>query len=248
MVITNAITFLSYLSICVTLFYMVRNTRRVIVREWAYFAVGFALFIVACGSTHLLEVITTWVPVFWLDAWTNIITAGLSACVAIMLIRRAAKISFGINDYAGRLGNAENERLRMQESLVAAQKLEDWSRMSAAVSHEIRGPLEAIQNLQYLIQNTKDVPPEILELAHASAEEAGRVLTISQSTLLLHPAEQDAGACRPMCRGGFCPDHAGALDSRKIGSVPCERSRRLCCGVVRRGDPADSAERGPQRM
>src|SRR5580693_8689510 len=85
MVVTNAITFLSYTCICLTLLMLARRTQRVIARDWAYFVVGFALFIVACGSTHLLEVITTWSPIFWVDAWTNIITALLSAYVAIML-------------------------------------------------------------------------------------------------------------------------------------------------------------------
>ncbi len=62
MVVANAVTFLSYVSICATLLILVRRTRRVIARDWAYFLVGFALFIVACGSTHLMDVVTTWIP------------------------------------------------------------------------------------------------------------------------------------------------------------------------------------------
>ena len=58
MVVANSITFLSYVSICITLLVLVRKTQRVIARDWAWFVTGFALFIVACGSTHLLEVIT----------------------------------------------------------------------------------------------------------------------------------------------------------------------------------------------
>src|ERR1700748_972043 len=165
MVITNAITFLSYVSICLTLFYLVSRTRRVIARDWASFAVGFALFIVACGSTHLMDVITTWVPVFWIDAWTSIITALLSATVAVMLIRRSAVIAFSINDYAGRLSNTENENQQLRESLLAARKLEDWSRTSAAVAHEINNPLEAIQNLLYLIRTSDGVSSEVVEMA-----------------------------------------------------------------------------------
>jgi hypothetical protein len=68
MVVTNAITFLSYLSLALTLFYLARRTRRVIARDWLWFVVGFGLFILACGSTHLLEVVTTWTPIFWVDA------------------------------------------------------------------------------------------------------------------------------------------------------------------------------------
>ncbi len=183
MVITNAITFLSYLSIAATLLFLVRRTRRIIALDWGYFVVGFALFILACGSTHLLEVITTWTPMFWVDAWTNIVTCALSAAVAIMLIRRIAPIAFGINDYAHRLANTEQQKLRVEESLIAAQKLEDWSRMSATVSHEIKNPLQAIQNLQFLIGAAEGVSTQIAELARMAAEEAQRVLTIADSSL-----------------------------------------------------------------
>jgi len=183
MVATNLVTFLSYLTIAATLVVLVRRTRRLIVRDWAYFLIGFALFILACGSTHLLEVVTTWSPIFWVDAWTNIVTALLSGYVAFMLIRRVKEISFGINDYADRLEQTESEKLRMQESLVAAQKLEDWSRMSAVVSHEIKNPLQGIQNLQFLIGVSEGVSPQIAELARQAGEEAQRVLTIADTAL-----------------------------------------------------------------
>jgi signal transduction histidine kinase len=183
MAITNAITFLSYSVICLTLLHLVKRTRKVIARDWAWFVVGFALFIVACGSTHLMDVVTTWVPLFWIDAWTNVLTAGLSAYVAMMLLRRAETIGFSINDYAVRLANTESEKERMQESLLALRKLDDWSRMSAAIAHEISNPLEAIQNLLYLIGKTEDATPEIAELARTAAAEADRVITISRSSL-----------------------------------------------------------------
>jgi signal transduction histidine kinase len=183
MVVANSITFLSYVSICVTLLVLVRRTGRAIARDWAYFLIGFALFIVSCGSTHLMEVVTTWIPVFWIDACTNIVTAVLSAYIAIMLIRRASEISFGINDYAARLANTEREKGRMKESLLAAQKLEDWSRMSTVLAHEINNPLETIQNVLYLIRTSDGVTPEIAALTKTAADEATRVIELSRSTL-----------------------------------------------------------------
>jgi signal transduction histidine kinase len=183
MAISNAVTFLSYTTICLTLLLLARRTRQIIARDWAYFLSGFALFIVACGSTHLLEVITTWSPIFWVDAWTNIVTAMLSAYVAMQLMRRGKTIAFGVNDYADRLARTEDEKAEMQESLMAAQKLEDWSRMSAAVTHEIGNPLEAIQNILYLIRQSEVATPEIVRLTRMASEEADRVLSISRSTL-----------------------------------------------------------------
>lgn len=184
MVISNAVTFLSYTTICLTLLVLVRRTRGVVIaRDWVYFLTGFALFIVACGSTHLLEVVTTWSPIFWVDAWTNILTAALSAYVALQLIRRLKALSFGINDYAERLARTEDEKAHLQESLIAAQKLEDWSRMSAVVTHEISNPLEAIQNILYLIRQSEGATPELVRLTRMASEEADRVLAISRSTL-----------------------------------------------------------------
>ena len=183
MVISNVITFLSYTTICLTLLALARRTRVVMARDWIFFLTGFALFIVACGSTHLMEVVTTWSPMFWVDAWANILTAALSAYVALQLIRRLKTISFGINDYAERLARTEDEKAQMQESLMAAQKLEDWSRMSAVVTHEIGNPLEAIQNILYLIRQSEVATPEIARLTRMASEEADRVLAISRSTL-----------------------------------------------------------------
>jgi signal transduction histidine kinase len=88
-----------------------------------------------------------------------------------------------MNDYAGRLANAENEKRQMEESLLAARKLEDWSRMSAVVTHEIANPLEAIHNILYLIRTQENVSPDIVRLASTADQEASRVLTISRSTL-----------------------------------------------------------------
>ena len=183
MVVTNAITALSYITICGTLLIMARRTRRVIARDWGYFLTGFALFIVACGSTHLMEVITTWDPVFWVDAGTNVLTAVLSAWVAVMFLRRSGAIGFGINDYADRLANAEREKRRVEDSLIAAHRLEEWSRMSTVLAHEINNPLEAIQNLLYLIRTSDGVSAEVDDYARAAEEEAGRVVEICRSTL-----------------------------------------------------------------
>ena len=226
MAITNLVTFLSYITIGWTLVFLVRRTKRIIAADWAYFVVGFALFIAACGSTHFLEVITTWVPIFWVDAWTNIVTAVLSAGVAVMLIQRVTTIAYSINDYADRLSSTETEKQRVEESLVAAQRLEDWSRMSAAVSHEIKNPLQAIQNLQFLIGATEGVTPQIAEFARMAGEEAQRVLTLADSTL-------------SFIRQTTTPeilDLHGAVESVEFLLAPVMRQKSITLHVESHGD------------
>ncbi len=238
LVVTNFVTFLSYLTICSTLLFLVRRTGRAIMRDWAWFVVGFALFILACGTTHLLEVVTTWIPIFWVDAWTNIVTAVLSATVAVVLIKRVKEIAFGINDYASRLANTENEKLQMQESLLASQKLEDWSRMSTVVSHEIKNPLQAIQNLQYLIRSSEGVTPQIMELARLAEEEAKRVLTISDSTLSFIRQ-----AAKPELI-----DLCAAAESAKFLLAPLINEKNILLDVKSHGDCTVEAFAGETRQ
>lgn len=183
MAIANATTFLAYVVACWTLYYLARRTRHVVPRDWGYFATGFALVLIACGGTHLMEVVTTWSSMFWVAAWINILNAALSAWIAAQFIRRAHAISFGINDYAARLASTQGEKAQMEESLMAAQKVEEWSRMSAVVTHEIGNPLEAIQNILHLIRESEVATPEIVRLTRMASEEADRVLAISRSTL-----------------------------------------------------------------
>jgi len=186
MVVANFVTFASYVSICGTLLYIARRTLRVMARDWLFFVVGFALFIVACGSTHLMDVVTTWIPVFWIDATTVIVTAILSAYVAIQLIRRAGHVAFAINDYSARLDRTQHEKDSMRDKLLAARKLEDWSRMSAVIAHEISNPLESIQNILYLLRTAPNASDEVIELAAKASDEVAGVITISRSTLSFH--------------------------------------------------------------
>ena len=168
MVVTNLITFLSYLTIACTLFYLVRRTGRILVRDWGYFLLGFALFILACGSTHLLEVITTWSPIFWVDAATNIVTSVLSAYVAVMLIQRVSKIAFGINDYADRLASTENEKSQIEESLVLLAESAEEEGLTPEIERALALKLAGLQ--------TARIAGVLAELGPGAREAARRFL------------------------------------------------------------------------
>jgi signal transduction histidine kinase len=255
MVVTNAITFASYFSICTTLFYMARKTRRSIMRDWRFFLVGFALFIVACGSTHLMEVVTTWDPVFWVDAWTNIVTAALSGYVAMQFFRRAPELSFGINDYADKLSHAVTEKTQVEDSLLAARKLEEWNRMSTVVTHEINNPLGAVQNLLFLIQGSANIAPEAAAMAQQASDEVRRIGTITRSTLgffrqdqkpenvdlrtsaesvrfLLHPMLRQRGLELEIECAGDCAVNAYSMETRQ---VLLNLVRNACEATAQRG-------------
>ena len=82
-VIADALIGVAYLAISVTLGYLVSRGRRDIPFHWMFLAFG--LFIIACGWTHLMEVVTIWIPVYVLSAVIKLFTVVASITTAIVL-------------------------------------------------------------------------------------------------------------------------------------------------------------------
>jgi PAS domain S-box-containing protein len=74
---------IAYYSIPITLFYFVRH-RRDLPFDWIFLL--FASFIVACGTTHLLEIWTLWHPTYWLSGAVKAGTAFVSLYTAGALV------------------------------------------------------------------------------------------------------------------------------------------------------------------
>ena len=106
-VISDALITLAYFSIPFTLLYFV-HTRRDLQFNWMF--VCFAVFIVACGTTHLLEIWVIWYPAYWLSGIVKAITALASVPTAIMLVRLVPQALQLPSPSALRVANAELER------------------------------------------------------------------------------------------------------------------------------------------
>src|SRR5690349_11792544 len=78
-VIANGSIGLAYLSISLTLAYIVHRIRD-IPFQWMYLLFG--VFIVACGMTHLMDIWVIWKPHYWLDGFIRAITAVASVGTA----------------------------------------------------------------------------------------------------------------------------------------------------------------------
>ncbi len=73
----------SYLAISTTLTVLVAKARGEIPFSWMF--LSFGAFIIMCGATHLMEVVTLWLPVYWLSANVKVLTALASLTTAIAL-------------------------------------------------------------------------------------------------------------------------------------------------------------------
>ena len=82
-VLSDALIVLAYYSIPVTLLYFVRQ-RKDLPYPWLFTLFG--LFIVACGTTHLLAIITVWIPLYWLDGMVKAVTAAISVVTALLML------------------------------------------------------------------------------------------------------------------------------------------------------------------
>jgi len=82
-VISDVVIALAYYSIPVILVYFTFK-RKDIPFHWMFWMFG--AFIFLCGTTHLIDVLTTWVPVYRFEGVVKLITAIVSISTAIALV------------------------------------------------------------------------------------------------------------------------------------------------------------------
>ncbi len=80
---SDVLTGLAYYSIPVMLVYFVRKRRDV---PFGWMFLMFSTFIVACGTTHLMDVWTLWYPTYWVSGLIKAITAFVSVVTALELV------------------------------------------------------------------------------------------------------------------------------------------------------------------
>ncbi|MEH1780558.1 MAG: ATP-binding protein [Nostoc sp.] len=82
-ILSDSFIALAYYSIPATLFYFVRK-RQDLPFDWIFLL--FSAFIVACGTTHLIEIWTLWHPIYWVSGFVKAVTATISFITAINLV------------------------------------------------------------------------------------------------------------------------------------------------------------------
>jgi signal transduction histidine kinase len=125
---SDSAIWLSYLAISCTLVYLVWRTRREVPFSWMFLAFG--LFIVACGFTHLMEVIVLWKPLYWLSGDIKLVTAVASVVTAIALpgvipqVHRMVTAAHLSEDRRLQLERANAELLQISVHIMSVQDAE----------------------------------------------------------------------------------------------------------------------------
>jgi PAS domain S-box-containing protein len=162
-ILSDAFIGLAYYSIPTTLFYFVRK-RRDLPFDWIFLL--FSAFIVACGTTHLIEIWTLWHPTYWLAGFVKAITATISIITAVKLVSLVPQVlafpsPVQLEEANQKLQTQIAERLRVEEELRKYQNhLEE---MVAVRTNEITNTNEQLQ--QEILERQR-----ILEILRQSEE------------------------------------------------------------------------------
>jgi signal transduction histidine kinase len=150
---SDAVIWVSYMVISITLMYMVQRARREMPFSWMFLAFG--VFIIACGFTHLMEMIVLYQPLYWLSGAVKLVTAIASVAVATTLPPQLPVVHKMIVD----------ARISEQRRITLEQRNEELFRANEQLRSEMNRRIAAEESLRQLSAS----------LLHAQDDERRRV-------------------------------------------------------------------------
>jgi signal transduction histidine kinase len=155
---SDAVIAAAYFSIPVALSIFV-SKRRDVDFGWIFWA--FALFITACGFTHVLSIITLWVPVYGIEGLIKAMTALASIVTAVMiwpLLPRVLALPSPSQLRAAEFALAQEglQRREAEDMLRHSQKMDAIGQLTGGVAHDFNNLLTIISgNLEIADRSLK---------------------------------------------------------------------------------------------
>jgi PAS domain S-box-containing protein len=167
-VVSNSLTALAYYSIPLALIRLVRARTDLV---FPYLFWLFAVFIMACGTTHLLDVVSIWVPIYWASGLVMALTAAVSVLAAVELWPVLPRILALPSAASLRAANQALERQIGESRALAARLAESEARFRAFFEHvpDLKAVLRAQPDGAWVIEIANHTLLRWFGLAPASA-------------------------------------------------------------------------------
>ena len=217
---------LAYFTIPVTLIYFVRR-RKDFQFNWMF--VCFAVFILACGASHVMEIWTVWHPTYWLAGAVKVITALASIPTAFLLVKL---IPFALALPSPSALAASNEQLRLEiedririELMLSQKNLElnalneELKAFSYSVSHDLRAPLRSMDGFSLALLEDCDEQldasgKDALQRIRIASQRMGQLI---DDLLRLSDVGRAELTLEPLDLSALCTSIAGQLAAEHPG-------------------------------
>jgi signal transduction histidine kinase/ActR/RegA family two-component response regulator len=189
-VVSDVLIFGAYMTIPVALAVILRK-RTDVPFGWVIWC--FALFITACGFTHLMGVWTLWHPDYGVEALVKVVTALASIGTAIALwwlipvavaipspaqlraVNAELRQIIAERDLAiEELEQERAERARSEEALLQSRKMDALGQLTGGIAHDFNNLLQAVQGSLELIRRRANDVASVQQLATNGIEAAER--------------------------------------------------------------------------
>ena len=140
---SDALIAAAYFSIPFTLAHFVRKRKDI---EFNFIIACFAIFIIACGATHLMEIVTIWHPAYWVSGAVKAVTAAASVPTALLLVKLMPQALRWPSPEALQHANEELQRANRHLVAEAAERQRAEAQLQR-VNYELQEQIAAMRRL-----------------------------------------------------------------------------------------------------